>query len=83
MIARQSIPRTETLQYDIDAQLRPVSQDEAVIVLARVMARVCHRDIKQFPHLTAVFRQTFSAEHNYLCERHRSGGPGGFRSRSL
>jgi hypothetical protein len=83
MSPHQSIARTEAIQYDIDAQLRPVSQDEAVIVLARTMAHVCHRDIQQLRHLTDVFRTTFAAEHNYLCERRVSGGPSGFHSRSL
>jgi hypothetical protein len=83
MISRQSVSRTEAIQYDIDAQLRPVSQDEAVITIARVMARIVHRDIKQLPHLTEVFRKTFAAEHHYLCSRPRAGGPAGFHSRSL
>jgi hypothetical protein len=44
--------------------------DEAVEILARTMAHIVHRDVRQFPQLTDLFRLAFAAEHNYLNARH-------------
>jgi hypothetical protein len=71
-------PRQQTIQSSIEFQLRPLLAQEAVEVLARAMAHVVHRDPRQFPQLTDLFREAFSAEHKYLCTRPAPGGPDGF-----
>jgi len=62
-------PRSQTIQSDIEFQLRGVMNTEAVEILARVMAGVVSRDIRQFPQLTSAFREAFSREHAFLLQR--------------
>jgi hypothetical protein len=76
-------PRTDTIDHDIDCQLRPISQDEAVIILARNIARIFNRAPGQVPHLKEVFCKAFNDESNYLRTQHSSGGPDDYRRRSL
>jgi hypothetical protein len=68
-------PRQQTIQSSIEFQLRPLMSAEAVEILARTMAHIVRRDPRQFPQLTDLFREAFSAEHKYLCTRPRAGGP--------
>jgi hypothetical protein len=76
-------PRQETIQSSIEYQLRPLLAQEAVEILARTMAHIVNRDPRQFPQLTDLFREAFSAEHKYLNSQRVAGGPSGFRNRSL
>jgi hypothetical protein len=71
-------PRQETIQSSIEYQLRPLLAQEATEILARTMAHIVHRDPRQFPALTNLFREAFSAEHKYLCTRPSPGGPDGY-----
>jgi hypothetical protein len=75
-------PRQQTIQSSIEFQLRPLISAEAVEILARTMAHIIHRDPRQFPQLTDLFREAFSIEHKYLCSRPAPGGPDGFRRSS-
>jgi hypothetical protein len=69
-------PRHETIQSDITYQLRSLMDDEAVEIIARVMAHIVSRDYLRFPQLTTLFREAFTAENNYLLQqRTREGSP--------
>jgi hypothetical protein len=65
--------RKLAIQLEMERQLRGLMAEEAVEVLARIMAHVVNRDPSQFPTLTELFRNAFAAEHQYLAEcRHRA-----------
>jgi hypothetical protein len=69
-------PRQQTIQSSIEFQLRPLLAQEAVEILARTMAHIVSRDIRQLPQLTTLFREAFTAEQNYLIQlrtRHQEG----------
>jgi hypothetical protein len=68
-------PRKQTIQSDIEYQLRPLMSSEAVEILARVMANIIARDPRQFTQLTDLFKHSFAAEHGYLSSRHTPGEP--------
>jgi hypothetical protein len=67
--------RKVTTQRDVQNMLQPFMASEAIEILARTMAHIVHRDPRQFPALTNLFREAFSAEHKYLCTRPAPGGP--------
>jgi hypothetical protein len=72
-----------TIQADIQQLLRPMMSEEAVAMLARVMAFTIAQDTRQFTHLTEVFKSTFASEYGYLHRTRQSGGPDDFhRTRS-
>jgi hypothetical protein len=67
-----------TIQADIQHMLRPMMSEEAVMMLARVMAFTIAQDTRQFPHLTEVFKNTFAAEYGYIVQqrtRQREASP--------
>jgi hypothetical protein len=73
-------PRHETIQSDIEYQLRPLMSSEAVEILARIMAHLVNRDPAQYITLTDLFRHAFGSEYGYLTRSrddtdtyHRSG----------
>jgi hypothetical protein len=68
-------PRHETIQSDIEYQLRPLMASEAVEILARIMANLIARNPAQFTTLTDLFKHAFAAEHGYLSSRHAPGEP--------
>ena len=74
--------RIHTIQRSFERELRDFLSHEAVEILARVMAHVVHRDIRQFPALTEQFKKSFAAEHNYLNSQTTSGGPDAYHRSS-
>jgi hypothetical protein len=68
-------PRKQTIQSEIEYQLRPLMSSEAVEVQARVMAHIIARDPRQFTQLTDLFKHAFASEHGYLSSRQTSTGP--------
>jgi hypothetical protein len=68
-------PRSFSTVREIEFQLKPFMQTEAVEILARVMARIIAHDPRQFTQLTELFKHAFSQEHEYLNSRQKAGGP--------
>jgi hypothetical protein len=59
-------PRIQTIQYDIERELRKLLPSEAIEILARVMARLVNRDTRQFLALTQQFKTTFAHENDHI-----------------
>jgi hypothetical protein len=59
-------PRSYSTLREIEFQLRPYMQSEAVEILARAMARTVARDPRLFQQLTDLFKSAFAQEHEYL-----------------
>ena len=69
-------PRSYSTLREIEFQLRPFMQSEAVEILARAMARTIARDPRQPHQLTELFKAAFIQEQEYLVQqrtRHREG----------
>jgi hypothetical protein len=69
-------PRSYSTLREIEFQLRPFMQSEAVEILARAMARTIARDPRQSHQLTELFKAAFIQEQEYLVQqrtRHREG----------
>jgi hypothetical protein len=67
-------PRSATTIREIELQLRPFMNTEAVEILARVMARIIARDLRQFTKLTDLFKHAFGQEHEYLNHHRQTSG---------
>jgi hypothetical protein len=74
----EHVSRSYSTVQSIDYQLKPYLQEEAVEILARVMARVIARDPSHFTRLTDLFKHAFSQEHGYHL-RQQSGGPDAYK----
>jgi hypothetical protein len=62
-------PRDVTILQDIEHQLRPLMASEGVVILARAMARLVNKDLRQSHALTEQFKAAFLAENEYLTQQ--------------
>jgi hypothetical protein len=60
--------RKLTLQLNFERELRSLMTAESVEIVAKIMAHLVHRDLRQRQQLTELFRNTFLAEDTYLLQ---------------